>query len=174
MSKFLDKRKTVLDLASGTGLLINKIHNQVAHITAVEPFKEFSQYIIPASNIEIINTTVQNLELTRTFDIITLFELVHYLGYVDANRLYAKCSQWLNPGGMIIIKSHFGIKEDVTVSSWSEELKSDYYSEYRAVDHELVLLKANGICNISVVDIYPPEGNRWTTTHNYALTGYRM
>lgn len=43
--KYADKNTRILDLASGSGLIINKMYDKVGHITAVEVFEQFSKFI---------------------------------------------------------------------------------------------------------------------------------
>lgn len=59
--KYSNNKTNILDLGSGTGLIINKIYKNVGHITCIEPFNQFSDFIIRSSNIQIINTTIQVL-----------------------------------------------------------------------------------------------------------------
>lgn len=43
------------------------------------------------------------------------------------------------------------------------------FASYRHIDKETLLLENIGYKNIKVVDIYPPEANRWDNTHFYAI-----
>ena len=55
--RFANEKSTLLDLGSGTGLIINKIYDKVGFITAVEPFPEFTKFIYPSENIAVVNQT---------------------------------------------------------------------------------------------------------------------
>ena len=77
----------------------------------------------------------------------------------------------MKPTGLLLIKNKFGVKGDVVVNGYSEELKMNYYSEYRHLDKEIEILKNVGYKDIQVTDIYPPEANRWNNTHFYAIVG---
>jgi len=62
-----------------------------------------------------------------------------------------------------------GETETVRVEGFSEELQTDYYSEYRTPEEEEKLLKAGGYRVVEKVDIYPKSFNRWDNTHFYCL-----
>lgn len=162
-----------LDMGAGTGLLINDLHQKVKRIVAVEPFKEFSDLIVKAENICVVNEThagyVQKYPNER-FDLITCFGVIQYLNSKEALDFYKSFYPLLKKNGKIIVKNQFGVQEDVIIDKFSEELQSMYYAEYRAIEHEKELMAAAGFKNFAVVDIYPPECNRWNNTHFYAIT----
>jgi cyclopropane fatty-acyl-phospholipid synthase-like methyltransferase len=166
LKKFSDKNKILLDLGSGTGLTINSLMNDFKKIIAVEKYKEFSKFI--SKEIEIINLDLKDINLNElNFDIVTLFGVMNYFSYDEAKELYKKIYNSFK--GTLIIKNQFGINEDVIVDKFSEELNSYYYSEYRYLQKEIKLLENIGFKIKEVVDIYPPEYNRWDNTHFYAI-----
>jgi cyclopropane fatty-acyl-phospholipid synthase-like methyltransferase len=166
LKKFSDKNKILLDLGSGTGLTINNLINNFKKIIAVEKYKEFSKFI--SKEIEIINLDLKDINLNElNFDIVTLFGVMNYFSYDEAKELYKKIYDSFE--GTLIIKNQFGINEDVIVDKFSEELNSYYYSEYRYLQKEIKLLENIGFKIKEVVDIYPPEYNRWDNTHFYAI-----
>lgn len=168
--KYADKHSNVLDLGSGTGLIVNKIYDKVGHITAVEPFSSFTRFIVQSDNITVVNKTFDAYEIEQTdYDVITVFGVMHYFNEAESVEIYKKFYPALKKGGKIIIKNQFGIHEDVVVEGYSEEQKSNYYAQYRFIDKEIRNLQNIGYQNITVVDIYPPECNRWGNTHFYAL-----
>lgn len=167
--KYAGKDSEILDLASGSGLIINKINDQVKKITAVEVFKEFSKFIKITNNICIINEDVRFFETIEKFDLVTMFGIVQYFNEEEIIQLYKKYTKYLKKNGKLIIKNQFGIEEDVSVEGFSEELQKNYYSEYRYINKETEILKNIGFKNIEVIDIYPPECNRWKNTHFYAI-----
>jgi hypothetical protein len=59
--------------------------------------------------------------------------------------------------------------EDVIVDEVSEELGVRYFSEYRSVKHESVLLGDAGFSVEEVIDPYPDEYHRWANTRFLAL-----
>ena len=169
--QYTNQDSEILDLATGTGLIINKIAQKVKKIVAVEAFENFTKFIIKSDNIKIIHENVYDYIPEQKFDLITIFALMHYLNEEEAVALYKKYIPFLKPKGKIIIKNQFGVKEDVNISGYSEELKKDYYAQYRHIDKEVKILLHIGYKNVKVVDIYPPECNRWSNTHFYAIIG---
>lgn len=163
--------KTLLDLGSGTGLLINSLIEDFKHITAIEKYENFSKFITQSHKIEIINTDVLGLELAqKEFDTLSLFGVMNCFNADEAESIYKNIIRYLKPDGQLIVKNQFGVDEDVTVEGFSEEIGTNYYSNYRHLDGEIELLTRCGYTNIEVFDIYPAEYNRWDNTHFYALT----
>lgn len=163
-------RTRILDLGSGTGLVLNKIYDKVGSITAVEPFEDFSKFIVKSDNIIIVNKTFDEIQVERMeYDLVTIFGTMHYFNEAEASGIYRKFLPALKEGGKIIIKNQFGIREDVIVEGYSEELKRKYFAQYRHVDKEIDLLVDAGYRNAIIYDIYPPECNRWSNTHFYAI-----
>lgn len=166
IKQFADKNKILLDLGSGTGLTINNLVPYFKKIIAIEKYKEFSKFI--SKKIEVINADLKEIELENlNFDIVTLFGVMNYFSYNEAKELYKKIYNSFE--GTLIIKNQFGIKEDVIVDKFSEELNSYYFSEYRHIEKEIKLLENIGFKIKEVIDIYPPEYNRWDNTHFYAI-----
>lgn len=163
----------ILDLGSGSGLIINRIYNQIGHIVAVEPFVKFTNFIIKTPKIDVVNDDVFNFKSHKKFDLITMFAIVQYFNEAEIKKIYSKYKENLKPNGKIIIKGQFGVQDDVVVSGYSNELKTNYYSQYRHIKKEAEILKKIGYKNVETVDIYPPECNRWENTHFYAITAQK-
>lgn len=163
------KESDLLDLGSGTGLIVNKLYPYVKSIMAVEPFPEFTKFIVQSENVSVVHADIFEFASGKQFDIITLFALMHYFDAEQAALIYKKYVPLLKPGGIMLIKNQFGVHEDVTVDGFSEELKTNYHAQYRHIDKEVALLESVGLGKIEVIDIYPPEHNRWENTHFYAL-----
>jgi len=169
MKELSDSSKTLLDLGSGTGLLINHLIDDFKAIVAVEKYTEFSKFIIKSPNLEVINIDLMEFYTNRNFDYISLFGVMNYFNKNEAIKIYKKALSFLKKDGKLIIKNQMGIDTDITINGFSEELQTNYYSEYRHKDKEIEMLKNIGFNNIEVVDIYPKEYNRWSSTHFYAL-----
>ena len=168
--KYADKTSRILDLGSGTGLTINKIYDKVNHIVCVENFKQFSKFIVQAPNVEIINCNIYDFVPAEKFDIVTMFGFMHYFNETEATEIYQTIyNQYVKDKGTIIIKNQFGLTEDVTIAGYSEEQKTNYYSQYRHIHKEVAILESVGFHEIEIFDIYPPEANRWQNTHFYAI-----
>ena len=169
--KYANSHSDILDLGSGTGLIVNRIYKKINHIVAVESFKKFTQFIKNTKKIKIINKNIINYKSKYKFDLITLFAIVQYFNEKEIIKIYSKYIKKLKLNGKLIIKGQFGIKEDVIISGYSDELKTNYYSEYRYIKKETSILKKIGFINIKVFDIYPPKYNRWNNTHFFAIVG---
>ncbi len=166
---YANKDSEILDIGTGTGLIINKMYNNVKSITCLEPFKEFTDHLVKSSNIQIVNESIFDFATDKIFDLVTIFGSMHYFNKEEAKRIYLIVKNLLKTNGKLIIKNQFGVKEDVTVAGYSEEQKTDYYAQYRYILGEVKLLESLGFKNIETFDIYPPEVNRWDNTHFYAI-----
>lgn len=169
ITTYLDADTDMLDMGSGTGLIIEKLYTVPKSITCVEPFENFSKYIVKDPRINVVNATIQEFDTNNKFDVITLFGVMLYLTAEDAQKVYSKVFSMLKPKGILLVKHPFGLEHDVIVNHFSEELGRDYYASYRLLTHEMQLLWNAGFTGIRAYDIYPPEENRWPDTHAFAL-----
>ena len=168
--RYCNPQTNLLDLGSGSGLIINKIYENLTKITAVEPIQEFTKYIHQTDIIEIVNQNIFDYNYAlKKHDLITIFGVMHYFNEQEAILVYKKCYDGLIEGGKLIVKNQFGINEDVTIDGYSEEQKSNYFAQYRHLQKEIEILDKIGYKNIKYFDIYPPECNRWDNTHFYAI-----
>lgn len=169
--KYADKSSKILDMGSGTGLIVNKIYNKVGNITAVEPLKGFSKHIVKSNNVVVVNQNIfdfkPNIEIK--YDLITMFGLMHYFNELEAIEIYKKYFYYLKNNGKMIIKNQFGVNDDVIVDGYSEEQNTNYFAHYRYLDKEVNILSKTGFYNVEAINIYPPECNRWNNTHYYAI-----
>jgi len=170
MKRYSSSEKILLDLGSGTGLLINNIVNDFAKIIAVEKYKKFSNFIVKNSNIQIFNQDLLDLNIENSIaDIVSLFGVMNCFNVEEATIIYKKSFDLLNKDGLLIIKNQMGIYEDVTIDGFSDELQTNYYANYRQVDKEIKMIESLGFVLMHKEDIYPKEYNRWESTHFYAL-----
>ncbi|GGG72245.1 class I SAM-dependent methyltransferase [Paenibacillus radicis (ex Gao et al. 2016)] len=169
MKRFADQNKVLLDLGSGTGLLINHLADDFQKIIAVEKYPEFSKFINSHRNVEIINEDLLDFDTAESVDIVSLFGVMSCFNREEAKLIYSRIGKILPQEGTLIVKNQMGIKEDVVINGWSDELQTNYFAEYRTVDSEIALLNNLGFQKIERVDIYPPQYNRWDNTHFYAL-----
>ena len=167
--KYADHNSDLLDLGTGTGLVVNKIYKNVKSITAVEPYGNFTKFIVNSENITIVNEDIFSFTPDKKFDLLTLIGVMNYFNEYEAIEVYRRYFPFLKEAGKIIIKNQFGVHEDVNISGFSEELGQDYYSQYRHIDKEVKILRSVGYAWVEVFDIYPAECNRWGNTHFYAL-----
>ncbi len=167
--KYANEDTSILDIASGTGLVVNKLYTKVKSIVAVELFQDFSKYIADVPNVKIVNQDAMQFTTESTFDLVTMFGIMQYFNEEESRELYKKYFKYVKDGGILITKGQLGEKEDVTVSGYSDELKTNYYSQYRFKEKEMEMIKDAGFINPQIFDIYPPECNRWENTHFYAI-----
>lgn len=159
----------ILDVASGTGLIVNKVQKHVKSIDCIEPFERFSRFINPANNVRVFNTLAVNFISDRKYDLITFFACMHYFSGDEAKDIYYRFRRMLCPNGKIIIKNQFGVDEDVTIDGFSKEQQTNYYAQYRTIANETAILKDVGFSAVESYDIYPSSCNRWSNTHFYAI-----
>ena len=167
--KYTDSNSKILDIGTGSGLIINLIYDKVKSIDCIEPYKEFTKFIVKSDNILIHNCNIFDYKTDKFFDIVTSFGTMHYFNENEAFEIYKIVYSMLKVGGKFIIKNQFGIYDDVDVSGYSEEQKTEYFAQYRYIDKEINMLKGIGFKNISKYDIYPAEINRWDNTHFWAI-----
>ena len=167
--QYANKDTNILDLAAGTGITLNKYYDKVKHVSAIEKFKEFSDFIVKSPNIDIINSDIISYIPKEKYDLILMFGITHYFNREESKYLYKKYKNFLNDNGKLIVKHQFGVKEDVTIEGYSEELKCNYYSQYRQIESEISMLKEIGFSSTICYDIYPQKCNRWNNTHFYAI-----
>lgn len=167
--QFADKNSNILDIGTGSGLIVNKLYDKVNNIVCVEPFANFTQFIVKSPNIEIINKDIFKFNTDKKFDLITAFGFINYFNEEESIEIYQKLLNYLKPNGKIIIKNQFGVEEDVIVAGYSQEQQTDYFARYGYIEKEKLILKDLGYTDIKSYDIYPPEANRWDNTHFYAI-----
>ncbi len=74
--KYAGYKSELLDIGTGTGLIINKIYKKIKYIECVEAYTEFTKFIINSPNIKIINKNIFDYYTDKYFDIVTLFALI--------------------------------------------------------------------------------------------------
>lgn len=169
VKRFADNNKSLLDLGSGTGLLINNLLNDFSRIVAVEKYSNFSAFVKKNSRLSIIEQDLNYFDTHEKFDLITIFGVMNFFSSREAQSIYHRARSWISPGGTMIIKHQMGCTEDINIDGYSEELNTEYYSEYRWFRNEISLIIKAGFKVQEIVDIYPSEFNRWSNTHFYAL-----
>lgn len=171
IKKYIDKNSIILDLGCGTGILEKKLSSHVKRIIGVDKFQEFLKRAYQAENIQYLVGDLANLDINNlkdNYNVILLFGVSFYLSDDELNDLIAKVVTLMTKNSIFIIKNQWGIKDELIVNKYSEDLQSDYYAKYRKLEDICNLLKLHNL-TYEVVDIYPPEMNLWNNTHEYAL-----
>ena len=167
--QYITDDSDVLDLAAGTGIMLNKYYTYANSVVAVEKFEQFAKLIVNDPKVRIVIADIAEYETTEKYDVIVLFATAHYFNEAEIVKLYKKYIKNLKPNGKLIVKNQFGVNETVNVSGYSEELKNNYYAQYRYLQLEIELLKSAGFNHVEHYDIYPAAFNRWSNTHFYAI-----
>ncbi len=159
---------SLLDIGTGSGLILNQICAEFDRVLAIEPVLQLAKHI-SGKNIEIDTSNIFDFQTEEKFDLITLFGVCHHFEMEEAATLYKIIAPMLAPGGRVLVKNQLGRKETVTVDRFSEELGRHYFAQYRSEEDEQTIIRRAGLELVQVVDIYPPEVNRWPDTHYRAL-----
>lgn len=162
----LRENASILDLGAGTCTLAWELLPYVRRIVAVEKFLGFLESAGDAPSLEKVCSDVMEFQTREKFDAILLFGVVNFLTHEEAQQLYANCSQMLAEDGLLIVKHQCGVREEIVVDKYSEELQSHYHARYPSVSEERALMEQ--IFKTEVIDVYPAEINRWENTHFYA------
>ena len=81
--------------------------------------------------------------------------------------MYKNIYEMLKSDKYFIMRMQCGLKEDVIVNGYSEELGTDYFASYRQLDSEIELLKTTGFKEIEIFDIFPDSLNVWDNTRHF-------
>lgn len=164
---YLKMTDLVLDLGSGPAVLANAIAPFCKHITCVEKQILNWKEVIYHSHIAGVTLNISDFFSSKPFDVILIFGVVNHLKPDEAQKVYTLCSQMMHLGSILILKSQFGIGQDVYVDRFSSELGFHYQSHYRTIAHEMEL--SRNLFDYQVFDIYPPQLNPHSNTRHYHL-----
>ena len=159
----------VIDLGSGSGLLVNRISPFFGNVVCVEKYPEFAKFIEKRCNVEIKIGDVLDPFWVQPCQVILCFGLMNFFSADEAYEVYSMAFDALDSGGTLLIKNQFGVSESVTVNGRSEELGVEYFAEYRPVIMEKKMLEVIGYDVRVLNDIYPESFNRWNNTRFSAL-----
>jgi len=173
LTKFIKNDADVIDIGSGSGLITNKLIDKVRSITAVEKFEGFTKFIIDTPSMLVINADIIGFKMRKQFDAALCLGVAQCFTKDATKDIYNNLFEMLKQQGVLIVRMHCGIKEDVIVDGFSEELQTNYYAEYRQIDSEVELLKQIGFLNIEVHDIFPDTLNVWDNTRHYMMVCYK-
>jgi len=157
----------ILDIGSGSGLIINKLINHVGHITAVEKFEGFTKFILHHPNMLVVNADILGFKIRKQFDAVLLFGVTQCFNKEEAASLYQASAEMTKPGGLVIVRTHCGLEADKTIDGYSNELGTEYFAQYRQVDQEMQLMKSFGFSSVEKYDIFPDTLNVWPDTRHF-------
>ena len=168
ISNYINSNSKIIDLGCGTGVLEKKLHTQVKSILGVDKYQEFIDRAFKSNNIQYLVSSLTELSIDDKFDLILLFGVSMYLSDEEFDIVLDKIISLMHKESILIIKNQWGIKDDVIINKYSDNLKSMYYAKYRSIKNVCKLLKKKGFIG-NIVDIYPPSYSKWNNTHEYAL-----
>lgn len=111
------KKQDILEIGGNSGVLSNLFSERCNKVTTIEPNKENLEKISKKENIEVIQTTLNNLKLSNKYDIITLIGTTERIKEVIGENLSLAeiikiLEKYLKPNGKILIATDnkFGLK----------------------------------------------------------------
>lgn len=167
----LNQNDDLLDIGAGSGLVTNELINSVKTIIAVETFEGLTQFI--HKDILVINAELPTFKIRKEFDKIICTGVTHFFTKFDVEKIYENMFKMLKPGGKLVLRSHCGLKETVVINGYSEELSSEYFTEYRKLEEEVELIKSKGFTRVDVIDEVADELNVWENTRHYYFVCYK-
>lgn len=161
----LNQNDELLDVGAGSGLVTNELVDSVKNIIAVETFEGLTKFI--HEDVLVINAELPTFKIRKEFDKIICTGVTHFFTKSDVAKIYENIYKMLKSGGKLIMRSHCGLKETVVINGFSEELSSEYFTEYRKLDEEVELIKSKGFSTVEVIDEVADELNVWENTRHY-------
>lgn len=165
LEKFIKSSDSVLDMGCGSGLITNKLLPITKNITAVDKFEGFTKFV--DDEILVINAELLGFKIRKTFDTVLCTGVGQCFVKEEMKDIYSNIFDMLKETGVFLSRMHCGIREDVAVNSYSEELKTDYFAEFRQVESEKQLLLSLGFDSVEIHDFLPDTINVWDNTRHY-------
>jgi len=99
---FLDKKKNILDIGSGTGVACILLEKKGYNVTGVDPDPKNAQLInSKLKKGKCINSYFEDLKIENKVDVVWLTHVIEHLEQPDI--LLEKCKEWIVPDGIICI-----------------------------------------------------------------------
>jgi hypothetical protein len=165
--RHLPDNPRILDLGAGTCQVSAPLLDVAREITAVEKFGGFLDMVPEHPRLTKVCEDVTTFSAVERFDVILLFGIVTYLSAQEEVAVYERCAGMLGERGCCLVKNQCGVSTEVVVDAYSEELLADYHARYPAFEEQRRRLTDH--FDVRVVDVYPPELNRWNNTHVYGF-----
>ncbi|OIQ33057.1 MAG: hypothetical protein BM555_04685 [Crocinitomix sp. MedPE-SWsnd] len=166
LKDYCSKEKSLLDLGAGSGLITNRLLPLVDRITAVEKFEGFTKFILDDPNMRVINADLRGFKIRDKFDIILCTGVGQCFPQEEMVEIYSNISDMIDDG-VFISRMHCGTEETITFDSFSEELQTDYYAQFRFVELEVEMIKEAGFSSVEVLDFLPDSINVWPNSRHF-------
>jgi 2-polyprenyl-3-methyl-5-hydroxy-6-metoxy-1,4-benzoquinol methylase len=99
---FLDKKKNILDIGSGTGVSCILLEKKGYNMTGVDPDPKNAQLInSKLKKGKCINSYFEDLKIENKVDVVWLTHVIEHLEQPDI--LLEKCKEWIVPDGIVCI-----------------------------------------------------------------------
>ena len=99
---FLDKKKNILDIGSGTGVSCILLEKKGYNVTGVDPDPKNAQLInSKLKKGKCINSYFEELKIENKVDVVWLTHVIEHLEQPDI--LLEKCKEWIVPDGIVCI-----------------------------------------------------------------------
>ncbi|HTU84950.1 MAG TPA: class I SAM-dependent methyltransferase [Solirubrobacteraceae bacterium] len=162
----------VLDLGCGTCVVANWLAtNHEVTVHAVDYMPVFLEHAIEDPRVTTAVGDARTYRCDGRFDLIlSLGVITYFVDREERRAMYENCLAMLAPGGSLFLKAQFGVRETVTVDTYSEQLQARYVASYPWLDDEVALLEGVFDSPVAVTDPFPPELNLHDNTHFYYLS----
>jgi trans-aconitate methyltransferase len=159
----------VLDLGCGTCVIANLLVAELdCAVHAVDYVPDFLGNAIDHPGLTTEVADARSFESSKRFDLILSLGVITYLETAaERTGMYAHCAAMLDPGAPLLLKAQFGVEEQVTVETWSDDLGAYYRAVYPQLGEEVALLEE--WFEVEVRDPYPAELSPWENTHFHHL-----
>jgi trans-aconitate methyltransferase len=170
IAELADGAQRVLDLGCGTCVIPNLIVDRLGvAVHAVDYIPEFLTHAIDDPQLTTEVGDARSYVRDATYDLILSLGVITYLeAEADRRAMYTHCAAMLAPGGALLVKAQFGVREEVLVDAHSEQFDRRYRAIYPQLDAEVALLH-EAFADVTVTDPYPAAFSRFDNTHFHHL-----
>ena len=102
MSKYVNPGK-VLDIGSAAGFLLKGFENKNWKGTGIEPNHTMVKYGKQNLGLNLLNGTIETIDLKDKFDLIVLIQVAAHIYNLDIS--FNRINEYLNPGGHVLIET---------------------------------------------------------------------
>lgn len=164
LKNIIKDNSSILDLGCGTGILIKELDKNFKKLNfvAVDNNEIFLNQIKTKNTLKILSDAV-DFKTNLNFDYVLTFGLFNHITHKHTCGVISYLSKITNT---LIVKQQFGLKTNVYVNKFSQELQSNYSARYPSyIAFRKLLLRF--FKSVEVVDIYPKEMNPYKNTHHF-------